>query len=126
MALNQFCGCFALITFSATIFQKSGSNLSPINSSIIVGFIQIIGALCASLFVERAGRKFMLTLSSFGTFIGLGSLGIYLLLQFNGMDLQDFNFIPLLTFSFTIFLANLGVLTLPFMVLNEIAPQKVS
>lgn len=126
MALNQFCGCFAMIVYAATIFQKSGSNLSPINSSIIVGSIQIVGAICASMFVERAGRKFMMSISSFGIAIGFSSLGFYLYLQSIGMNLDGYSFIPLLAFSFAIFLGNLGVLTLPFMILNEISPPKVS
>lgn len=114
-----------MIVYAATIFQKSGSNLSPINSSIIVGSIQIVGAVCASLFVERAGRKFMMTFSAFGTAIGFSSLGLYLYLQSSGVNLDGYSFIPLVAFSFAIFLGNLGVLTLPFMILNEISPPKV-
>ncbi|KAL7028651.1 hypothetical protein ACKWTF_005938 [Chironomus riparius] len=125
MALNQFCGCFAMIVYAATIFQKSGSNLSPINSSIIVGSIQIVGAVCASLFVERAGRKVMMSISAFGIGIGFSSLGYYLYLQSSGVNLEGYSFIPLVAFSFAIFLGNLGVLTLPFMILNEISPPKI-
>lgn len=57
MALNQFCGCFAMLIYTATIFQKSGSNLSPNMSAIIVGVIQVIGSYVTTALVERAGRK---------------------------------------------------------------------
>jgi SP family facilitated glucose transporter-like MFS transporter 8 len=115
-----------MVVYAASIFQISGSNLSPVNSSIFVGSIQIVGAVCASMFVERAGRKFMMSISSFGVAIGFSSLGLYLYLQSTGMNLEGYSFIPLVAFSFAIFLGNLGVLTLPFMILNEISPPKVS
>lgn len=57
MFLNQFSGFFAMLTYTATIFEEAGSSLSPNVSAIIVAVIQIIGTYMASLFVERAGRK---------------------------------------------------------------------
>lgn len=57
MTLNQFCGCFAMLSYTATIFKESGSNLSPNKSAIIVGVIQLAGGYCSTLLVERAGRK---------------------------------------------------------------------
>ena len=57
MAINQFCGCFVMINYTATIFQQSGSNLPPNISAIIVGSIQLCGSYMSTLLVERAGRK---------------------------------------------------------------------
>jgi hypothetical protein len=57
MALNQFCGCFAMLNYTGTIFAESGSNLSPNLSAIIVGVIQIFGAYFSTALVEKAGRK---------------------------------------------------------------------
>lgn len=57
VTLNQFCGCFAMINYTATIFKDSGSNLSPNMSAIVVGTIQLIGAYCSTVLVDRAGRK---------------------------------------------------------------------
>jgi MFS family permease len=125
MALNQFCGCFAMLNFTASIFEESGSNLSPNISSIIVGFIQIIGSLCPTLLVDRLGRKMMMGISAFGTSFGLAVLGCYTLLKSEGFHVEAFNWIPLVTFSFVIFIANWGVLTLPFMIVSEISHPKV-
>lgn len=57
MALNQFCGCFAMLHYTASIFKESGSNLSPNMSAIVVGVIQLAGAYCSTFLVEKAGRK---------------------------------------------------------------------
>lgn len=56
-ALNQFCGCFAMLNYTASIFKESGSNLEPNMSAIVVGAIQLIGSSVAMNLVDRAGRK---------------------------------------------------------------------
>lgn len=56
-ALNQFCGLFAMLNYSAGIFKESGSNLEPNMSSIVVGGIQLLGSYMATNLVDRAGRK---------------------------------------------------------------------
>lgn len=126
MALNQFCGCFAMMSFTASIFKESGSNLSPNLSSIVVGGIQIIGSMFPPMLVDRLGRKTMMGISAYSTAFGLASLGAYSLLQSQGFDLSAFNFLPLFLFSFIIFIANWGVMTLPFMIVSEITHPKVN
>lgn len=125
MALNQFCGCFAMLTFTASIFKESGSTLSPNISSIIVGGIQIIGSMFPTLLVDRLGRKMMMGLSAYGTCVGLTFLGAYTLTKSEGCNVEAFSWVPLVAFSFVIFIANWGVLTLPFMIVSEISHPKV-
>lgn len=125
MALNQFCGCFGMMTFTATIFEESGSTLSPNVSSIIVGGIQIIGSMFPTILVDRLGRKMMMGLSAYGTTIGLCVLGSYTLLKSQGFNVESFSWIPLLAFSLVIFIANWGLMTLPFMIVSEISHPKV-
>lgn len=55
--INQFSGTLAIITYTADIFQNSGSNLSPNESSIIVAFIQLVGVYVSTVCVDRFGRK---------------------------------------------------------------------
>uniref|UniRef100_A0A336LKQ0 CSON010693 protein n=1 Tax=Culicoides sonorensis TaxID=179676 RepID=A0A336LKQ0_CULSO len=123
--LNQFCGCFAMLNYTATIFEKAGSTLSPNMSAIIVGFIQIIGSYFSTVLVDRAGRKFCIAFSAGGTSLGLAVLGTYINMDAMGVELSAFKWIPLVSFSFVIFIASWGVLTLPFLVLSEIMPEKV-
>jgi Sugar (and other) transporter len=125
MALNQFCGCFAMLNYTGYIFAESGSNLSPNMSAIIVGLIQIFGSYFSTALVERAGRKLLIGGSAIGTGLGLSVLGAYMQLKFLEYDVSAFQWIPLVMFSFVIFIANWGVLTLPFLVLSEIVPQKI-
>lgn len=125
MALNQFCGCFAMLNYTATIFKQSGSSLSPTVSAIIVGFIQIIGSYISTMLVELAGRKILLATSAIGTGFGLSSLGLFSYLSENGYQLDGFKWIPIASFSLAVCVGSIGVLTLPFLVVSEIMPPKI-
>lgn len=55
--LNQFCGVFAMLNYTATIFKESGSTMTPNASAIVVAVIQILGSSLSTFLVDRAGRK---------------------------------------------------------------------
>lgn len=70
MALNQFCGCFAMLNYTASIFNESGSTLSANMSAIVIGSIQMVGSYFSTMLVERAGRKLLLMVSAIGMRLG--------------------------------------------------------
>lgn len=55
--LNQFCGIFAMLNYTATIFDEAGSAMHPNISAIVIGIIQLFGSYAATNLVDRAGRK---------------------------------------------------------------------
>lgn len=57
MFLHEFCGCFTMINYTATIFAESGSEISPNLSAIMVAAIQLIGTVVSTKLVDRAGRR---------------------------------------------------------------------
>lgn len=57
MFLNESCGCFTMINYTATIFKYSGSIIAPKLSAIIVAAIQLVGTLVSTQLVDRLGRK---------------------------------------------------------------------
>lgn len=120
MFLEQFSGVFALLFFVSTIFEYSGSSVSPNESSIIVGVIQLIGAYCSTCFVDKAGRRFLISTSAFGISFGMFVFALYSFLNDHGYVGSHLNWIPLASFSFVLWIANLGVLTLPFLVMSEL------
>lgn len=145
-ALNQLCGVFAMINYTATIFQEAGSDLAPNSSAIVVGAIQLFGAYLSTILVDRAGRKvspicpfgsriltqmqiyplqILLSLSLAAAGLGLACLGTYLYLKSIGYDAESYGWVPISCFSFIVFFANWGILTLPFLVMSEILPEKV-
>lgn len=114
-----------MLSYTSTIFRESGSSLSPNDSSIIVGVIQILGSYASTLLVERAGRKILMSISSILSALGLVVLSVYTYMKNNGYEVEEFNWIPVASFSFVIFIQNLGVISIPFVYLAEISPQKI-
>lgn len=55
--LNQFGGCYAMMVYTATIFEMAGSNLTPNMSAMIVAIIQFVGTIVMISLVDRIGRK---------------------------------------------------------------------
>lgn len=126
MLINQFSGCFALLNYSATIFRDSGSDISPNMSSIIIASIQCVGTYVATILVDKVGRKLLLAISASATSVGLAVMGAYSFLDKLKFDLHNFNWVPVCSLSFVIFIASIGILPLPFIVLAEVLPNKVT
>ncbi|XP_062541701.1 uncharacterized protein LOC134209707 [Armigeres subalbatus] len=118
MALNQFSGSLAIMTYTANIFQESGSDLSPNASSIILALIQLIGTIVSFILVDNLGRKVLLLMSTIGATVGLFCMGLFSFLQLSGS-------LPILSLSFTILFLSFGILPLPHVILAEVLPQKI-
>lgn len=108
-----------------SIFKEAGSNLPPMLCSIIVSIIQVSGAYASTVFVEAAGRKTLLLLSTIGICVGDVSMGSYYYLTSKGYETSFFNWVPLVAFSLIIFTAACGVLTVSFAFIAEITPPKI-
>lgn len=51
--------------------------------------------------------------------------GVYMMLKSWNYDVQPYNWIPLASFSFCIFISSCAMLTLPFVIISEIMPEKL-
>ncbi|EDS32412.1 sugar transporter [Culex quinquefasciatus] len=125
VTLNQFSGCFALINYTAHIFAEAGSNLDPNVSAMVVGAIQLAGSYVSTMVVDRCKRKVLYIVSSFGSAIGLGMMGVHAYLAVSGFDVSKISWLPVASLSFVIFIASVGILPLTFVILSEILPQKL-
>lgn len=127
VALEQFSGCFALLFSVASAFESSGAtSISPEVGTIIVGFVQLIGAYCSTIFVDRLGRKPLLAFSAFGVSLGMITFGMATQMIEHGHTSTFIKLIPVLALSVSVFLANVGIFALTFVILPEISPEKVS
>lgn len=57
--------------------------------------------------------------------VGLISLGMYMMLKSWQYHVESVNWIPIVSFSFIIFIASWGVASLPFLIIAEIMPENV-
>lgn len=54
---GAFCGATAMYSYTASIFQMTGSNLSPNLSAVVIGLIQLFGNCLVVNLVDHFGRK---------------------------------------------------------------------
>lgn len=89
-------------------------------------FFKLLGAYIATFMVDRAGRKVLLTVSAFGMAFGMTVFGVATQLMDHGHGSAFIKLIPVFALSFSVFVANIGVFTLTFVILSEITPANVS
>lgn len=92
--VNQLCGCFAMLQYTASIFEEAGSNMSPNMSAIVVGVIQLLGSYVATNLVDRTGRKVNVFLLLFFKTINLNInlFGLVFVHSINRWNCHGFNF----------------------------------
>eukprot|EP00477_Mikrocytos_mackini_P000515 GAHX01000547.1.p1 GENE.GAHX01000547.1~~GAHX01000547.1.p1 ORF type:complete len:487 (-),score=75.83 GAHX01000547.1:100-1560(-) len=120
---QQFSGINLILQFSTDIFKKIGFNNDYL-LNIMIGSINIFGALVAMFVVDKVGRKVLLLISTCGVLVcyciitlseslGLGLLSqtVYFIVQAMGIVL-------------VVFLFNMGLGPIPWMIVSELFPTK--
>lgn len=113
------------MNYAAIIFKDSGSKLDPSMSAIIMIAIQLIATTISTSLVDNVGRRILLIVSSTGATIGLSIMGAYTYLSYHQYDLEGFDWVPVTSISFSVFMAYIGLVPLVFVVLMEVLPVKV-
>lgn len=126
MIFNQFSGCFMMLNYAATIFHDAGSSLTPNMSAIILAVMQIAGSCVSYILIDKIGRKILLFISMTGITLGLTVCGLfsYFSIETN-YDVSAFAIIPVISLSFVIFMACIGILSIPYVICAEIIPTKL-
>ncbi|XP_062134499.1 facilitated trehalose transporter Tret1-like [Drosophila sulfurigaster albostrigata] len=122
---NQLSGCLTMSKYISVVFRDAGSSLSPIGSSIVVILIQLVGTYSATLFVERAGRKTLMLISTAGICLGQVSMAFYYYMGQLNIDSRPFNWLPIASLSFIMFCGSIGLLAVDHIVISEITPPKI-
>lgn len=107
------------------VFERTGADMSPYISSIMVALSLIFGALLTTYLADKLGRKILNFGSLFGSAIGLFSVAIYYYCNINGYDLSNFHWVPVLALSFVIFISSAGINALAYVCSVEYLPLKV-
>ena len=70
--------------------------------------------------------QILMIVSSAGTSVFLFTLATFSYLTEIGLKMESFSWVPILSLSLTIFLASIGIVSLPYIFVTELMPQKVS
>ncbi|XP_039969786.1 facilitated trehalose transporter Tret1-like [Bactrocera tryoni] len=122
--LNQLSGSFAIINYMANVFAASGSTIDPNVSAIVMGFVQILGSLSATVLVERFGRRPLLLSSAVGMLVGMYGFGAFV--QFTDEETKAaYNWVPIIFMMLVVFTASYGVFGIFFTIIVEMHPAKI-
>lgn len=126
MGVSQFSGSFAISNYAVTIFKETGSTIDPNISTIVMGIIQVFGTYSASQLIDKVGRKVLLMTSTAGGCLALLVTGTFSYLANDGYDVSSFSILPVASISFFVFICAIGILPVPYVMVSEVLPQRVS
>ena len=98
--------------------------MDPNESTIIMGVLQISGTYAAALLVDTYGRKILMLWSTGGMAVGLAVFGAFTYFS-QLFDLSQYSAAPIVLMGIVVFLGNMGLIALTFVILVEIFPYKV-
>jgi SP family facilitated glucose transporter-like MFS transporter 8 len=119
-ATQMLSGVYVILSYTAPIFQMTGSELSPQVSSMIVGSLPVAASILACSLMDRAGRKILLVFSEIVIAICLTVLGAYFYLQGQGVDLTKVGFIPVVCLGLHLFSFGVGIGPVGMVLLSEL------
>ncbi|XP_053952803.1 facilitated trehalose transporter Tret1-like [Anastrepha ludens] len=127
MLLNVFCGAYGILYYTSSVFVQARTEMHPDTNTIIVGLVQVTGVYTATFLVDRFGRRPLMMFSCAATSIGMATFGLYgYLLQNTTVDVSAVrSWLPLVNACFIMFVANSGLIPIPFVLLVELMPAKI-
>lgn len=124
--LVHLCAPLIITTYGVVIFEKVGvSKIDPYYATILIGVLQLVGALCSTKFADTLGRKSLMILSVLGSALGLFIFALYSYLKQNEYNLTEFEWIPVTSLSLVIFFSSAGIAPLFLLCVVENLPSKV-
>lgn len=114
----QMVGINAVIFYATTIFIESGIKMDPFLATVILGVVEFLATICSIFVVDKFGRVFLLIVSFTMSFIGLIGIGSYFSVHENHEEFLTW--LPLPSLCIFVIGFNLGVGTVPFVLLGEI------
>ncbi|XP_029167631.1 facilitated trehalose transporter Tret1-like [Nylanderia fulva] len=124
MLFQQLSGINAVIFYTVTIFQASGSSMSPELASIVVAVVQVVMSGVAAVIVDRAGRKPLLIFSSSVMAVSLVALGLYFNIKANENDVSNLGWLPLTSLTLFMISFSIGMGPIPWMLMGELFPAE--
>lgn len=121
--LGHISGSFAIINYTASIFDQSGSILTANESALVIGIVQLVGVMIMLSQVERIGRKILYIISTIGSIAGYIVFGLYMLFKSWDYDVEAFTWVPLISLSFVIFIQSFAISTLALSCIAELLPE---
>lgn len=123
--VQEFTGIDVILSYLQSIFEATGGKISAENCSIIIGVIQVIVCILASLLIDRLGRRFLLLFSLLLSALSVTSFGVYFRMKDEGYDMSGVDYFPILCLVIFVFAYNIGIGSIPYTLVSELFPQNI-
>lgn len=126
ICFQQLSGINAILFYTKTIFEKTGSSLDPALATILVSIVQVVASGCTPLIVDRLGRKLILLVSAAGMCLSLVLFGVYFYLgSIKSEAVPNLGWLPVTSLIAFVAVYCIGFGPLPWAVLGEMFPSNV-
>ncbi|KAL0812095.1 hypothetical protein ABMA28_009479 [Loxostege sticticalis] len=119
---REVCGAIPVLNFAGNIFEMasegSGLVLTPNQQAMMLGAVQVVGAIVASSIVEKTGRKPLLFITSLVSGLSMCALASWFLAR--RYDLYTPEWVPVFTLCLCIFCDASGLQPLSVIILGEV------
>ncbi|XP_032523489.2 facilitated trehalose transporter Tret1-like [Danaus plexippus] len=115
-------GYSAISFYLQTIFESTNTSVAPEIASLVIGCIQLLAALCTTIFTKIFGRRPILIYSLLGMFVGMLGLGIFFTFSTKeGYVITGFlNYLPIISMILCTYNFNVGIGCLLLVVTAEL------
>lgn len=114
-----------ILAYSQSIFEDTGSSISPAVSSIIERIVQFVTCFALSGVIDTFGRRRMLFISTSGIMVCQIIFGVYFYLKDNNNDMSSVSWLPLVSLVFLLIFMAMGLGPLSSIFDGEIFPLDV-
>lgn len=125
-ALACMTGFLVFATYAVVIFTEAGANyVNPHISAIWMAALQLIGNFSTARLSDSVGRRALVILSLLGSAFGMFLFSLHCYLESIGLNMLEFEFVPVASLLFSVFISSAGVVPLMFIGTVEHVPCKV-
>ncbi|EDV54939.1 facilitated trehalose transporter Tret1-2 homolog [Drosophila erecta] len=123
---QQWTGINAILFYSTSIFEDTGSNISGSDSTLIIGVTQVTSTLVAVAIIDKAGRRILLVISGILMAVSTALMGVYFQLKESDPGSMDnFGWLPISSICIFIVFFSIGFGPVPWLVMAELFSEDV-
>lgn len=126
MFFQQLSGINAVIFYNSAIFASANGGKEMSSASIIVGGIQVVATLLASVVVDKVGRRILLLVSDLMMAVSTILLAVYFQLkQDDPAKVDDLSWLAVLAVCLFIAMFSIGYGPVPWLMVGELFANNV-
>lgn len=127
MFAQQMSGINAVMFYAVGIFQSAASSIPAEDCMVVIGIVQVVATLGATMMMDKGGRRVLLLTSCALLALSLGILGGFFYVQEkNGVEaVESIGWLPLVCLSVFIIGFSCGMGPIPWLMMGELLPSRV-